>query len=117
MAKGPDETGKLEPLFDFTSRQILPWEVAGISEAATTGRVRMSYHATREAIDDGVDARDIMDIAARGKAKSKDLPGDSGRAPGINFEDQTPSGRTIRFKVGEADREYQVVTVYNLRRQ
>jgi len=56
MASAPTSP---KSLFDFSKPEIQEWEVQQIAEAANSGKLTMSQHALEEAIDDGIDIRDI----------------------------------------------------------
>ncbi|WP_102128409.1 DUF4258 domain-containing protein [Deinococcus planocerae] len=97
------------PGFDFSTSEVLEWELAAIWKALDEDRLIFSRHAREELSLDALTLDDVLDAINFPDEVSKDLPGGP-RAPGLNFDRFLGSMR-LRAKVGWRDATYIVVTV------
>ena len=95
--------------FDFSTDEVLDWELEAILRAVDEGSIMFSEHAASELSLDGLVVEDVLDAIAFYDEVSKDLPGNLlRRAPGINF-DRHLQNVTVRAKVGWNRRGYYIV--------
>ncbi len=100
--------------FDFTTDEILDWELEMIHQALLEQHIRIENHAADEARNDNIKLVEVLQTILVGTATIKDLPGNAlGRVPGVNFEYQLDDGRWIRVKVGWLS-GYAVITTHTL---
>ncbi|BDP44905.1 hypothetical protein DAETH_48740 (plasmid) [Deinococcus aetherius] len=97
------------PGFDFSTTQVLEWELDAIWKALDEERLIFSRHAREELSLDALTLDDVLDAINFPDEVSKDLPGGP-RAPGLNF-DRFLGHVRLRAKVGWRDETYIVVTV------
>ena len=95
--------------FDFTTDDVLEWELEAIWAAIDQERLIFSRHAREELNLDALTLEDVLDALSFPDEVSKDLPGGS-RAPGLNFDRHLDRVR-IRAKVGWRESYYIVITV------
>ena len=95
--------------FDFTTDDVLEWELEAIWAAIDQERLIFSRHAREELSLDALTLEDVLDALSFPDEVSKDLPGGS-RAPGLNF-DRRLSRVRLRAKVGWRETYYVVITV------
>jgi hypothetical protein len=95
--------------FDFTTDDVLEWELEAIWAAIDQERLVFSRHARQELSLDALTLADVLDALSFPDDVSKDLPGGS-RAPGLNFDRHLGRVR-VRAKVGWRDAYYVVITV------
>ena len=99
--------------FDFTTSEILDWELEKIHNALLREEVGISRHAKDAARDDNISLVQLLESILIGTAVSKDLPNNLlERVPGINYEHQIDD-RWIRVKVAWFE-GYVVVTAYEI---
>lgn len=99
------------PGFDFSTPEVLDWEVRAIWAAMDADELRVSRHAREELGLDALTIEDVFDAIGYFDEVSKDLPENTrGRAPGINFDRHLGLVR-LRVKVGWRDVYYVVITV------
>ena len=99
----------MTPGFDFSTAEVLEWELDAIWQALDENRLIFSRHAREELSLDALTLDDVLDAINFPDATSKDLPGGR-RAPGLNFDRHLGRVR-LRAKVGWRDDRYIVVTV------
>ena len=99
----------MTPGFDFSTAEVLEWELAAIWQALDENRLIFSRHAREELSLDALTLDDVLDAINFPDEISKDLPGGR-RAPGLNFDRHLGHVR-LRAKVGWRDDRYIVVTV------
>ena len=95
--------------FDFSTAEVLDWEVQAVWEALDSGELRVSVHAQNEINLDALTLDDVYDAISYYDEVSKDLPGEGSRAPGLNF-DRFIGRVRLRVKVGWRGTYYIVVT-------
>ena len=99
--------------FDFTTSEILDWELEKIHNALLREEAGISRHARDAAKDDNISLVQLLESILVGTAVSKDLPNNLlERIPGINYEHQIDD-RWIRVKVAWFE-GYVVVTAYEI---
>jgi hypothetical protein len=99
--------------FDFTTSEILDWELEKIHNALLREEVGISRHARDAAKDDNISLVQLLESILVGTAVSKDLPNNPlERIPGINYEHRIDD-RWIRLKVAWFE-GYVVVTAYEI---
>ncbi len=99
--------------FDFTTGEILDWELEKIHNALLREEVGISRHAKDAARDDNISLVQLLESILIGTAVSKDLPNNLlERVPGINYEHRIDD-RWIRVKVAWFE-GYVVVTAYEI---
>ena len=99
--------------FDFTTGEILDWELEKIHNALLREEVGISRHAKDAARDDNISLVQLLESILIGTAISKDLPNNLlERVPGINYKHQIDD-RWIRVKVAWFE-GYVVVTAYEI---
>ena len=97
--------------FDFSTSEILDWELEAISKSLFAQQLEISPHAYKAAQDEQIPYHAILETIMVGVAVSKDLPDNTlGRQVGINFE-YLFVGRWLRAKVSWED-EYYAVTIH-----
>ncbi len=97
--------------FDFSTSEILDWELEAIQRALWQQEIDIDDHALQRARERGITAVQLLEAIVFGEATTKDLPNNVlGRVPGVNFEYQLGT-RWIRIKVAYFD-SYFVVTVH-----
>ncbi len=100
--------------FDFSTSDILDWELDLIHTALWREEIKIHPHAFAAAQDEDIPPVALFEAILLGKAVSKDLPdNEQSRKPGINFEYQIPDGRWIRVKVTYFD-SHIVITVHTI---
>ena len=100
--------------FDFSTLEILEWELNLIHTALWHEEIKIHPHAFAAAQDEDIPPVALFEAILLGKAVSKDLPSnDLSRKAGINFEYQIPDKRWIRVKVSYFD-SYIVITVHTI---
>ena len=100
--------------FDFSTSEILEWELDFIHTALWREEIKIHPHAFAAAQDEDIPPVALFEAILFGKAISKDLPNnDLARMTGINFEYQIPDKRWIRVKVSFFD-SYIVITVHTI---
>jgi hypothetical protein len=100
--------------FDFTTDEILDWELEMIHRALLEQRILIENHAADEARNDKIKLVEVLQAILVGTATLKDLPGNTlGRVPGVNFEHRLDDGRWIRVKVGWLS-GYAVITTHTI---
>jgi hypothetical protein len=100
--------------FDYTTPEILEWELDLIHTALWREEIKIHPHAFAAAQDEDIPPVALFEAILFGKAISKDLPSNElSRKPGINFEYQIPDKRWIRVKVSFFD-SYIVITVHTI---
>ena len=98
--------------FDFTTSEILDWELEKIHNALLREEVGISEHADQAAKDDNLQLIELLEAVLVGIPVSKDLPGNTlNRTPGINFEHRVRDQRWIRVKIAWI-KGYAVITAY-----
>ncbi|WP_216329753.1 hypothetical protein [Deinococcus aestuarii] len=85
--------------FDFSTAEVLNWEIQAVWEALESGELRVSIHAQNEINLDALTLEDVDDAISSYDEVSEDLPGAGGRAPGLNF-DRLLGRVRLRVKVG-----------------
>lgn len=101
--------------FDFSTNEVLGWEVERIRQAALQGKYIISDHAQKRMKERGIASKDVRDVLINGNCLSKDLPGNPhARGPGINVEGVIADGRQVRVKVSWR-KGYVVVTTHEVR--
>ncbi len=102
----------MDRAFDFTTSEILEWELKNIEEALHREEIGITEHAAFAAKDDGIRLFELLEAILVGTAVSKDLPNnDLGRVAGINYEHKVRDRRWIRVKVSWT-RGYAIITAY-----
>ncbi len=100
--------------FDFTTTEILDWELEAIHRALLEKKIIITIHARRAARDDKIGLIELLETILVGIPVSKDLPdNDLQRVPGINYEHRISDQRWIRVKVAWIDK-YAIITVYKI---
>lgn len=100
--------------FDFSTTEILDWELKNIDNALLREEIRITKHAQLAAQDDNISFVQLFEAILVGTAVSKDLPDNKKqRIPGINFEHKIKDGRWIRIKVAWLE-GYAVITAYQI---
>ena len=100
--------------FDFSTSEILDWELEKIHNALLHEAVIITTHARKAARADRVTLVELLEAVLIGTPASKDLPNNQlDRIPGINYEHRIKDGRWIRVKVAWIE-EYAVITVYTI---
>ena len=100
--------------FDFTTSDILDWELDLIHNALIREEIDIFNHARMAARDDNIKLVELLEAILIGTAVSKDLPSNSlNRFSGINFEHQIRDGRWIRVKVAWVN-NYAVITAHTI---
>jgi hypothetical protein len=100
--------------FDFSTSDILEWELNAIHEALIHQEVIISEHAISAAKDDEVPLVQLLEAVLVGTATTKDLPGNVlNRQPGINFEHRVDDRRWIKVKVSWFE-GYWIITVHQI---
>ncbi len=103
----------LEP-FDFTTSQILDWELEMIHNALDKQEIEITRHAANAAEDDNLTLFQLLEAVLVGVPVSKDLPDNNlERIPGINFEHRTSDLRWYRIKVAWID-QYLIITAHTI---
>lgn len=95
--------------FDFSTAEVLDWEVQAVWDALDTGELRVSIHAQNEINLDALTLDAIYDAISYYDEVIKDRPGGGNRAPGLNF-DRFIGRVCLRVKVGWRGTYYIVVT-------
>lgn len=95
--------------FDFSTAEVLDWEVQAVWEALDSGELRVSVHAQNEINLDALTLDDVYDAISYYYEVTKDPPGVVSRAPGLNF-DRFLGHIRLRVKVGWRGTYYIVVT-------
>ena len=107
-------TALVPEAFDFSTPEILDWELDLIHTALWREEIKIHPHAFAAAQDENISPVALFEAILLGKAVSKDLPeNDQSRKPGINFEYQIPDKRWIRVKVAHFD-SHIVITVHTI---
>jgi hypothetical protein len=97
--------------FDFTTSEILDWE---LENALDKQEIGITQHAADAATDDNLTLIQLLEAVLVGRPVSKDLPDNKLlRLPGINFEHQTGDARWYRVKVAWVN-EYLIITAHTL---
>jgi hypothetical protein len=100
--------------FDFSTSEILDWEIKQIDHALLTEQIIIVRHALDAAEDDNIQPVELLKAVLVGVPISKDLPNNGlNRKPGINYEHRLEDGRWIRVKVAWIG-QYAVITVYEI---
>ncbi len=104
--------------FDFSTTEILDWELKNIDNALLREEIRITKHAQLAAQEDNVSFVQLFEAILVGILVgipvSKDLPDNKlNRIPGINYEHKIKDGRWIRIKVAWLE-GYAVITVYQI---
>ena len=100
--------------FDFTTSDILDWELNLIQNALDRQQIEITDHAFEAAQEDNIPPVALLETILIGVAVSKDLPDNQlQRVPGINFEHCIKDGRWIRVKVAWIN-NYAIITVYKI---
>lgn len=100
--------------FDFSTTEILDWELKNIDNALLREEIRITKHAQLAAQEDNVSFVQLFEAILVGTPVSKDLPDNKlNRIPGINYEHKIKDGRWIRIKVAWLE-GYAVITVYQI---
>lgn len=102
-------TSGVTPGFDFSTAEVLEWELEAIWAATDQERLVFSRHAREELGLDALTLDDVLDAINFPDEVTKDLPGGH-RAPGLNFDRHLERVR-IRAKVGWRETYYVVITV------
>ncbi len=98
--------------FDFSTTEILDWELKNIDNALLREEIGITEHAAFAAKDDGLLLVELLEAILVGTPVSKDLPNNAlGRKAGINFEHRIRDKRWIRVKVAWT-RGYAIITAY-----
>ncbi|MEY4531839.1 MAG: hypothetical protein RLZZ156_2560 [Deinococcota bacterium] len=99
--------------FDFSTPEILDWELDAVNVALFAQNLKISPHALQAARDEGIPYHAILETILVGVAVSKDLPDNgAGRQAGINFEYLFVK-RWLRVKVSW-QKQYYAVTVHTI---
>lgn len=99
--------------FDFSTSEILEWELERIHQALLRKQIRIEPHATVEANHDNIPLVKVLEAILVGIPVSKDLPNNPlKRIPGINYEHQYQAG-WFRVKVAFIG-QYAVITVHKI---
>lgn len=99
--------------FDFSTSEILDWEIERIHLALLQKQIRIEPHAVTEADYDNIPLVKVLEAILVGIPVSKDLPNNPlNRVPGINYEHQHES-RWFRVKVAFIGK-YAVITVHKI---
>ena len=100
--------------FDFSTSEILDWELERIHTALIREEIDITDHARKAARDDQISPVDLLAAVLVGVAVSKDLPDNLlKRVAGINFEHRLHDGRWIRVKVAFIN-NYAIITAYKI---
>ena len=100
--------------FDFTTSQILDWELEKIHNALIREEIDITDHARKAARDDRISPVDLLAAVLVGTPVSKDLPDNQlKRVAGINFEHRLNDGRWTRVKVAFIN-NYVIITAYQI---
>jgi Domain of unknown function (DUF4258) len=100
--------------FDFTTSQILDWELEKIHDALIHEEIDVSDHARKAARDDKISPVDLLAAILVGIPVSKDLPDNNlKRVAGINFEHRLHDKRWIRVKIAFIN-NYIIITAYQI---
>jgi hypothetical protein len=100
--------------FDFTTDEILTWELDGIHDALIRQEINLTEHAINAAGDEDILLVDVLEAILVGTPTSKDLPDNPlDRIPGINFSHHIRDGRSVRVKVAWLN-GYWVITVHTV---
>lgn len=100
--------------FDFSTSEILEWELEFIHTALWHEEIKIHPHAFAAAQDEDIAPVALFEAILLGTAVSKDLPDNNlSRKAGVNFEYQIPDRRWIRVKVSYFD-GYIVITVHTI---
>jgi hypothetical protein len=101
----------MEPGFDFTTPEVLNWEIEAIWAAIEKNELLITVHARNELNLDALTEDDLFDAIFFYDEAYKDLPSNTaGRAAGINFHRHFQNV-VIRVKVGWRETYYVAVTV------
>lgn len=95
--------------FDFTTNDVLEWELEAIWAAIDQERLIFSRHAREERSFGALTLEDALDALSFPDEVSRDLPGGS-RAPGLNFDCHLGRVR-LRARVGWREPDCVVITV------
>jgi hypothetical protein len=95
--------------FDFSTAEVLDWELQAVWAALDQGELRVSVHAQNELNLDALTLDDVHDAISYADEMSKDLPDEGRRAPGLNF-DRFIGRVRLRVKVGWRGTYYIIVT-------
>jgi hypothetical protein len=99
--------------FDFSTSEILAWELERIHQALLRKQIRIEPHAVTEADNDNIPLVKILEAILVGIPISKDLPNNIlNRVPGINFEHRHET-KWFRVKVAFIG-QYAVITVHKI---
>ncbi len=86
--------------FDFSTSEILNWELEQIQTALDNQEIGISEHAADAAAEDNLSLLNLLEAILVGTPTTKDLPNNAlGRVAGINFEHITSDKRFYRVKV------------------
>ena len=100
--------------FDFSTTEILDWELKNIDNALLREEIRITKHAQLAAQEDNVSFVQLFEAILVGTPVSKDLPNNKlNRIPEINLDHKIKDGRWIRIKVAWLE-GYAVITVYQI---
>ncbi len=103
----------IEP-FDFTTSQILDWELEMIQNALDKQEIEITQHAADAAEDDNLTLIQLLEAVLVGVPVNKDLPDNElQRLPGINFEHRTSDQRWYRIKVAWVEK-YLIITAHTI---
>lgn len=95
--------------FDFTTDDVLDWEVEAIWAAIDQETLIFTRHAREELSLDALTLGDVLDAISFPDEITKDLPGGT-RVPGLNFDRYLGEVR-MRAKISWKERYYLVITV------
>lgn len=100
--------------FDFSTAEILAWELELIHTALMREEISITDHARKAARDDNISPVDLLAAILVGLPVNKDLPDNTlKRVAGINFEHRLYDGRWIRIKVAYLG-NYAIITAYTI---
>ncbi|NJK44114.1 MAG: hypothetical protein HC933_07320 [Pleurocapsa sp. SU_196_0] len=103
----------LEP-FDFSTPEILDWELELIHRALDQKNIEITFHALDAASDDDISPVSLLEAILVGLPVSKDLPENNlQQVPGLDFEHRLSDGRWIRVKIAWFG-QYTIVTAHQI---